>query len=533
VSPLGANGSWLADCWRQGASERVVIAPIDGGSLETALRGAVREARRLRAVPHPGVVPPSGVVALGDRPAVVSPYIPGVDLRSVANSRPPLSVALTAARRVARALASCHGVIDPHTEDVAPVVHGGLDASDVRITPEGRVRVVGFCRTAALRTPSDDVFAVGELLYHLLTGEPLEALPTSSWKHRASVLERILKLESAPESLLSLITRCLDWEPESRPVASAVALELEVLSATLDGPAPASWLPGVEASPAPAARPAPVTLPDPTPPTRYLLSEPRPAPPPRLSPALMTTEEEEVADPPTEPALLLEVGPLERLRIPRPTFMPRKKVAWKARLVEAPTPEELPAPAPALAAEFDLDDKPARRPARRVRPAHLALLASAAVGLVAGWLFFFSGEPALTIEPDVTPTAALAPAIAPADEVAPDREEPVELATVRDDASSQAAEAAIAALLAEPVAAVRKTPPVLVRVPSARDTIVRCGGTPIYGLSTVYIETPEWTHCEIDVAYADGAGAARFELDGTPRVLCQRAEGELSCAPEP
>jgi len=536
---------WLAEAGAAdtvGADRSLVtLAPIDGEAGEAALRGALWDRQRLAGVSHPGVVAPTDVVTLDGRPATVSPYVAGRDFIDLLSEGLPLSARLELLRHVAGALARCHGVIDRGSEEPAPVVHGGLTSSSVRVTPEGRVRVVGFGRAQGLHTPSDDILALGELIFLALAGEPLGALPSSSWKHNALALQRVLIIEGAPEALLDLLMNCLSWQPERRPVADAVAQALDVHGAALDGPSLRAWcasnaMPAMPAMPPAAPRAAP---PEPrrSPPPRQrsellpamLPSAPRPAPAPRLDPRLLinSPEPEEPEDDPVteEAALWSAMSAPGRLSIPRPRLMPRIRRIWRAKLKQTPMPEELPAQLPALT-------QVARPPQPRHRPLRAALLIGGTLGLGLGlglgWRAFFTdGVGNIDTNPTVE-TVETVETVSPIASPPADRVAPVSADLSDSSPAEDRAITAITALLGEDAPAPPQ-PPVLVRVPDARDVILRCGGAPVFGLSTAYIEAPGHPVCAVDATFGDGDAVGAFSLQELDRVVCQRDGDTLDC----
>lgn len=348
-------GTWLGErVFDDAPPAPVVLTPIargDAAGLDAAgaLRAAAALVKRLRGGSHPGVVAPVDVVALAGRPAVVTPFVEGADLRQLLETRPPLSALLDASRRLARALAACHGLLDPETEDLAPVCHGRLTLEAVRLTPEGRLRLVGFGRSLGPGRPADDVAALGRLIYRMLAGAPLGALPDNPWDHSAEVLNRVLVVEGTPEALLDLVVECLAWAPEQRPSAGAVARGLDAISAQVSGPTLREWpLAGLEIPSEPPPRAAP-------------------APPPEL--------EEDVEDAPTVPIhldpALLGGQKTRQLRALVPEAAQGQPEGAAAPTPEAHAPE---APAPeALAPEAPASPAPEAPEVPAVKPAGVSL----------------------------------------------------------------------------------------------------------------------------------------------------------------
>lgn len=190
-------------------------------------------------------------------------HVPGEDLGTLMQREGPLEIDLLAdlARQIARALEAAH---------TAGIVHRDLKPANVRVTPEGRVKLLDFGlakllsresgRTVDSGTGSQltldgmvmgtlpylapeqlqglkidgraDLFALGVMLYECLTGEA--PFPSNSMVEYA----RALLIQDAPRPsavrpetpawLDELVMRLIDTHPERRPMSAAVVrMELE------------------------------------------------------------------------------------------------------------------------------------------------------------------------------------------------------------------------------------------------------------------------------------------------------------------
>jgi serine/threonine-protein kinase len=182
------------------------------------------------------------------------------------------------------ALAYAHGA----------TIHGGLNPDCVWVNSAGRVKVLDFAFGGVLAPTSPgagvlpilapelatgradgraDVYAVGHLLYHLLTAQP----PPSPWQPASALVPGL------PAAADDVLARCLQPEPDARfadPLALKEALHA-ALSADLDAPArPTTSVPIQPEEPnQPQPKPA-VAKPPSAPPARPPQKSNPPSPPP-------------------------------------------------------------------------------------------------------------------------------------------------------------------------------------------------------------------------------------------------------------
>src|SRR5207244_1487825 len=175
------------------------------------------------------------------RMVLVMEFVPGETLAERINKGPiSLEETLGIARQIAEALEAAHK---------EGVVHRDLKPANVKITPDGKVKVLdfGLAKTLAgesaradlsqspkegqiLGTPAymspeqvrgqrvdkrTDIWAFGAVLYEMLTGQRLFAGATAS-DVLAEVLTKDPDLDRVPAKARKLLRRCLDKDPRQR-----------------------------------------------------------------------------------------------------------------------------------------------------------------------------------------------------------------------------------------------------------------------------------------------------------------------------
>ena len=203
-----------------------------------------REAQVLASLNHPNIAAIYGV----EERAIVMELVEGPTLADRIGEGPiPLDEALAIARQIADALEAAHE---------KNVVHRDLKPANVKVTPDGRVKVLDFglakamteevpggkpsisptltmgatlagviLGTAAYMSPEQargrsvdkraDIWAFGVVLYEMLTGRTLFESETIS-DSLAAVLTREPELERVPVKVRRLLRRCLEKDPKKR-----------------------------------------------------------------------------------------------------------------------------------------------------------------------------------------------------------------------------------------------------------------------------------------------------------------------------
>lgn len=272
---LGAGGMGrVYRAYDPGLDRDVAIKALfrDLSADEANLRRFEREAKLLATLSHPNIASIYGFHIFDGRPYLVLELVEGETLDEMVK-RAPLSQedAIRVARRITEALEEAHS---------KGIVHRDLKPSNVKVTEEGKVKVLDFgiarklsrtrsnlsasktltqagtiLGTAAYMSPEQargepvdertDIWALGCLLYEMLTGQKAFTGRTVS-DLLASVLRDEVDMGALPvstrPSVRHVLRRCLRKDPRQRfQHVGDMRLELEDIETgleSLEAPAP-------------------------------------------------------------------------------------------------------------------------------------------------------------------------------------------------------------------------------------------------------------------------------------------------------
>ena len=257
VRRIGIGG--MSEVWH--GHDQVLDRPVAVKLMSTAAAGTLgevsgvdvvrTEARSAARLAHPNVagVHDFGTSRSGDEdvPYIVMELVEGQTL-SDHLARAPLDwrIAVRVAAEVAAALAAAHA---------EHVVHRDIKPANIMLTPAG-AKVLDFGIAAAIgspdpdpegpvmgtpayvaperfdglpATPATDMFSLGTLLYHCLSGRlPWTATTNTELVHaqRFNHPDPLPPIEGMASEVLDLMSRCLDKDPLERPTAMVAALLL-------------------------------------------------------------------------------------------------------------------------------------------------------------------------------------------------------------------------------------------------------------------------------------------------------------------
>jgi serine/threonine-protein kinase len=216
---------------------------------EELQRRFLREARLSARLAHPNVVRVFDVGEEDGRPFIAMEYVEGETLAELLARRGPMPIgeAATIGTQMCSGLAAVHAAglvhrdVKPQnlllgTDGVLKLGDFGIAAAHegTRLTLAGTVLgTAGYLAPEQARgeqvTAAADIYAMGAVLYELLTGEPsrrAESLTELGAEGGFEPPDLAARVPGAPPDLAAAVTACLSVRPEDRPPSAAALARL-------------------------------------------------------------------------------------------------------------------------------------------------------------------------------------------------------------------------------------------------------------------------------------------------------------------
>ncbi|MBW1880389.1 MAG: serine/threonine protein kinase, partial [Deltaproteobacteria bacterium] len=214
------------------------------------------EARLLAKIRHRSILQVDGLVTLNGRWAVVTEYVPGMNLLEVMRRNPvPVGVGLEIIGEVAGALHVAFHGLGPKGRPMH-LVHRDVKPSNIQVTQAGEVKLLDFGIAVAevddreARTffalvgspaymspeqldmqygPEGDVYALGVVLCEAISGERIGKTSANQGRHEEHTAEALTRVAAAVgpgfHHVEALVRSMLAYDPSTRPTARDVERE--------------------------------------------------------------------------------------------------------------------------------------------------------------------------------------------------------------------------------------------------------------------------------------------------------------------
>lgn len=257
-----------------GFTRRVALKVLNAEmvGMEDVARRLRDEARLLGLLRHRAILHVDGLVRMKGRWTVVMEFIDGADLQKVARAGGvPLGPALEIVGEVASALHVAYTTPSPSGVPLQ-LLHRDIKPPNILLTSAGEVKVLDFgiaraefgnreAKTKSVlygsvgymaperldfeELPEGDVYALGTVMYEILTGDPLGKASIRTERHQAKVDEALdlldRKFGPLPPDFPELLGSMLAYDPEERPSAREVERRCRSIRQQVQGPWLRDW----------------------------------------------------------------------------------------------------------------------------------------------------------------------------------------------------------------------------------------------------------------------------------------------------